>query len=124
MYDSRQPLPSPGILSAGQNRLVSVADARNVNSGATTTIGVIPDRAVAVAANVTVTGTSGQGYLSINSGGNTVISASTINWFGSGQTLANGVILTLNASREITVICGSGSGSATHFIIDITGYFL
>jgi hypothetical protein len=31
------------------------------------------------------------------------------------------VILTVNAVRELTVICGGGG--ATHFVIDVTGYF-
>lgn len=123
VYDSRKPLPTQGTLATGSNRLVSVADARNISTGAVLTADVVPADAVAIAANVTVTGTTGRGYLSINPGGNTTVSASTINWFGSNQMLANGVSLTLNASREITVICGGTSG-ATHFIVDVTGYFL
>lgn len=123
VYDSRKPLPAPGALATGSNRLVSVADSRNITTGAVITAGIVPANAVAIAANVTVTNTTGTGYLSINPGGNTTVSASTINWFGSNQTLANGVTLTLNANREITVICG-GTGSATHFLIDVTGYFL
>lgn len=123
VYDSRRPAPTPGTLSTGLNRLVSVADARNISTGAVTVTDVVPVGATAIAANVTVTNTSGSGFLAINPGGDTVVAASTINWFGPGQTLANGVVLTLNASREITAICGGSSG-ATHFIIDVTGYFL
>ena len=125
VYDSRRPLPLPalGTLGTGLNRLVSVADSRNITSGAVIASNIVPSNAVAIAANVTVTASTGTGYLSINPGGNTTVSASTINWFGSSQTLANGVILTLNANREITVICG-GTASATHFLIDVTGYFL
>jgi hypothetical protein len=58
----------------------------------------------------------------MNPGGNTVAGASTINWFGPDQTLANGIGLTLNASRQLTAVC-SGGGS-THFIVDISGYYL
>ena len=115
-------MPTPGLLSTGQNRLVSVADGRD-NNGTVTTPNLVPAGATAVTANVTVTGTTGTfGYLAINPGGNTVEGASTINWFGAGQTLANGVGLTLNATRQITVICNGGGG--THFIIDISGYYL
>jgi len=57
----------------------------------------------------------------VNPGGTTVVSASSINWSAAGQILANGISLTLNSSREITVIAG-GAGS-TQFIIDILGYY-
>jgi len=125
VYDSRAGAPSPtGILPAGANRLVSVADGRN-GAGAVVTPNLVPAGATAVTANVTVTGTtSGFGYLAINPGGNTVEGASTINWFGAGQTIANGVTLTLNVSREVTVICNGAAGASTHFLIDVSGYYL
>jgi hypothetical protein len=123
VYDSRVNLPTPGTLSSGQDRLVSVADARNLTTGAITTPDVVPAGALAVSANVTVTSTTGKGFLSINPGFDTVIKASTINWFESGQTLANGVMLTLDTARRVSVICG-GTANDTHFVIDITGYFL
>lgn len=122
VYDSRAAAPTPGPLATGSNRLVSVADGRN-SAGAVTVPNLVPAGATAVMANVTVTGTiGGFGYLAINPGGNTVEGASTINWFGEGQTLANGVGLTLNGNREVTVICNGGG--ATHFLIDIAGYYL
>jgi hypothetical protein len=123
VYDSRAPLPSPGILAAGANRTISVADGRYSN-GTVVTPDLVPVGATAVAANVTVTGTTGSfGFLCVNPGGSTSESSSTINWFGAGQNIANGVSLTLNASRELTVVCGLGGGS-THFIVDISGYYL
>ncbi|MGB8861884.1 MAG: hypothetical protein WCC60_21695, partial [Ilumatobacteraceae bacterium] len=123
VYDSRQPQPSPGPLSNGQNRTITVKDARTVNGGAITITNAIPTGATAVAANITITATTGTGFLAINPGGNTTVTASTINWFGPDQTIANGVTLTLNTNRELTAICDGGGGS-THFIIDITGYYL
>ena len=62
------------------------------------------------------------GHLAIDPGGNTVEGASTINWSAAGLTIANGVTLTLNATRQLTVICNGGG--STHFIIDIAGYYL
>jgi len=122
VYDSRAAAPSPGLLATGSNRTISVADGRD-SAGQVTAANVVPAGALAVSANVTVTGTTGGfGYLAINPGGNTVEGASTINWFGPGQTLANGVGLTLNANRELTVICNGGG--STHFLIDIAGYYL
>lgn len=122
VYDSRQALPQPGVLSTGQNRTISVKDARAVNGGAITITDAIPAGATAVAANITIASSSGGGYLAVNPGGNTVISASTINWSAAGQVLANGVILTLNNERQLTIICDGGG--STQFIVDITGYFL
>ena len=79
--------------------------------------------ATAVTANVTATNTVGTGYLAVNPGGTTSVAASTINWVGTGLNLANGVTLTLNANRELTVICGGQPGAQANFIIDITGYY-
>ena len=124
VYDSRAAAPSPGLLAAGNNRLVSVADGRD-NNGTINAANIVAGGATAVAANITITGTTGGfGYLSINPGGNTVEGASTINWSAAGLTIANGVTLTLNASRQLTVICGGGAGASTHFIVDIAGYYL
>jgi hypothetical protein len=109
------------VLSGGQNRTISVANSYNV-SGTLVTSDFIPAGATAVFANVTVVDTVGAGYLSINPGGTTAVAASTINWSANGQVLANGISLTLNASREITVV--NGSGGSTQFIIDITGYWM
>jgi len=126
VYDSRVGSPGPSGpllgLATFNTRTISVADGRNAN-GVVTSPNLVPAGATAVAANVTVTGTQGVGYLAINPGGVTAVTASTINWFGSNQDLANGVILTLNSNRELTVVCGDG-GVATHFIVDISGYYL
>jgi hypothetical protein len=122
VYDSRQALPLPGVLGSGQNRTISVKDARAVGGGAVTITDAVPAGATAVAANITIASASGGGYLAVNPGGNTVISASTINWSAAGQVLANGVILTVNNNRQLTIICDGGG--STHVIVDITGYFL
>ncbi len=124
VYDSRQALPSPGKLTTGATRTVSVKDGRATTGGAVTIANLVPAGARAVTANVTVVGTVGTGYLTVNPGGTIAVTASTINWFGTNQVLANGVLLTLNASREVTVICGGAAGVETHFFIDVTGYYL
>ena len=121
VYDSRSPTPAPGPLAGGLNRLVSVADGRDLISGAVSTADVVPIGTTAIACNVTVSNTVGAGFLTVNPGGNVVIAASTINWFGPGQILANGVIVTISADRNVTVI--AGGGGQTDFILDVTGYF-
>jgi len=121
VYDSRQTSPTPGALSGGSTRTISVKDARAVNGGAVVTADAIPAGATAVAANITIVATAGAGFLSMNPGGTTAITASSINWSAAGQVIANGISLTLNANRELTVVCDGGS---THFIVDINGYYL
>jgi hypothetical protein len=122
VYDSRCAQPSPGPLSSGGIRLLSVAAQRDLNTGAVTNANFIPPNATAVFANVAVVNTMDAGYLTINPGGVTTVSASTINWGTSNQIQANGVSLTLDNARQVTVVAG-GSGS-TDFLIDIFGYWL
>jgi len=121
VYDSRlSTYARNGVLGSGQNRTLSVANSYDVN-GALVTTNFVPAGATAVFANVTVVDTVGAGYLALNPGGTTVVSASTINWSASGQILANGVTLTLNGSRQVTAI--NGSGGSTNFIVDVLGYY-
>lgn len=122
VYDSRCAQPSPGPISSGNVRLLSVAAQRNINNGRVTNANFIPANATAVFANVAVVNTADSGYLTINPGGVTTVSASTINWGTSNQTQSNGVSLTLDNIRQVTVIAG-GPG-ATDFLIDIFGYWL
>lgn len=120
VYDSRLAV---GVIATGASRTVSVANKID-GTGAVAQANVVPAGATAVAFNVTVTNTVGtNGFLAVNDGGNTSAASSTINWFANGQKLANGSIVKLNGSREITVVCGGLPGS-THFIVDVVGYYL
>ncbi|CAB4723597.1 unannotated protein [freshwater metagenome] len=121
VYDSRlSTYALHGVLGSGQNRPISVANSFDVN-GTPVTANFVPIGATAVFANVTVVDTIGNGWLAINPGGTTAVSASSINWSASGQILANGISLTLNATRQITVV--NGSSGSTNFIIDVLGYY-
>ena len=123
VYDSRRPTyPLNGVLSSGQNRTISVANSYHTETGALVTSNFVPAGATAVFANVGVVNTVGEGWLAVNPGGVTAVSASTINWSAAGQILANGVALTLNGSRQLTVV--NASPGSTDFFIDITGYWL
>jgi hypothetical protein len=66
VYDSREAAPAPGALSTGQNRLISVADRRNITGGAVAQTNFVPAGATAVAANVTIVSASGAGFVAIN----------------------------------------------------------
>ncbi|MEQ1699285.1 MAG: hypothetical protein ABMA25_04200 [Ilumatobacteraceae bacterium] len=119
-YDSRKPSANP--LATGQSRTVSVATKYDINGNSLGAL--VPVGATAIAFNLTVVNTVGSnGYLAINEGGNTTVSASIINWSAAGLTLANSSLVQLNANREITVICG-GTATSCNFIIDVVGYYL
>lgn len=101
---------------------MSVADECNDTDGAVQTANLIPAGARAVAYNVTIDRTDSAGFLSINPGDVLSSGSSTINWSASNLILANAGIVRLDGLRQLKVFCG-GVGS-THFLIDITGYYL
>lgn len=82
--------------------------------------GAIPASGVsAVALHVTVTGATGAGYLTVWPAGTSRPNASSIN-FGSGQTVANTVLVSIGAGGVVDLFNGA-TGSA-HFIVDVSGY--
>ena len=120
-YDSRAPLPLQGALAAGGSRPVSVADGRDIVSGAVTFVGLVPDGATAITYNLTITNTVNGGFVAIAPGSATDYAASAINWSSSGTTVANAGVVKLGLDRQVMVFA---EGGATDFIIDITGYYL
>lgn len=92
----------------------------------------IPNEAIAVSFNVTVAGTEGIGFLEVRAANTPSSGASTINWFGPDQRLANSGNVLLGAagfgdgdgSDSIDVEIGGASGAKAHVIIDITGYYV
>ncbi len=123
VYDSRQSGYSGnnGILSRGASRTISVKDSRSGN-GTVVTADAIPAGTTAVAFNITVASPTGINYLVIAPGGATLPETSIVN-FIAGQNVANASVVGVNASREVTVWCGGDIGD-THFILDISGYYL
>ncbi|MEQ1702055.1 MAG: hypothetical protein ABMA25_18245, partial [Ilumatobacteraceae bacterium] len=123
VVDTRLSAGGIGPLSTGNAMTVSVANRKAV--GVVPALAdFVPAGATAIAANVTVTNTVASGFLTVNPGGTSTIGASTINWSSSGLSLANGVILTLNASRELTIVYGGVVTAATNVIVDVNGYYL
>jgi hypothetical protein len=90
---------------------------------------VLPDQAVAVSFNVTVTNTEGAGFLTIYDTGPPVVppKTSTVNWWQAGQTIANSGIVAVGRKPEpglyVGVLVGGNQWAKTNYIIDITGYF-
>lgn len=119
-YDSRF---ADGRLSNELNRLVSLKDAIDLNTGAVTQANALPAGATGVMFNFTCTGTVAGGFLAVTPGDASAFAVSTINWSASGQTFANATFVKLGGDRQVKVFAG-GSGAASNFIIDITGYTL
>jgi hypothetical protein len=125
VYDSRAGQPLAGPIANGQNRSVSVADSRDLNTGVVITANAVPAGATAISCNLTVVNTLGGGFLTINPGGVTTPGAASVNWTAAGQVLNNGIIAAINAtSRQVTIVCGGGTGARTDVVLDVTGYYL
>ena len=111
-YDSRT---AQGPLVGGRYRNVNLS---------TNTGGVLPDGVTAVAYNLTVTDGTGAGFLTVSPGNITSTpTSSTINWWGPGQMLANGIDVKVDAGKSVNVYAGPSAGVSTQFVIDIVGYF-
>jgi streptogramin lyase len=82
----------------------------------------LPDNAIAVSFNVTVTAPSAAGDLRIFPGGGGAPLASVIN-YGAGQTRANNGIVPIGADGSIVVLCDQASG-VVDLILDVNGYFV
>lgn len=126
VYDSRHDLtymgPPNHPISTGQTRTISVAHKVDA-TGVITVLDYVPAGATAIAYNLTAVNTVGtNGWLAVNPGGNVTVSASAINWSSAGLTTANASLVSVNAGRQVTVICG-GTATSCNFIIDVVGYY-
>ena len=124
VYDSRRDMTptASGLLSTGASRVIPCKDRRDPVTGAIVAANVVPAGATAVAYNLTVTGTVAKGFLSVEPGNVTVSGGSTIILSEAGLALANASLCRLDADRQLKVFC-DGAAAATHFIIDIVGYY-
>jgi hypothetical protein len=104
-YDSRT---SGGPLSGGHSRTVALASQ-------------LPVGARGAIVNLTVTHTVSGGYLKLYAAGTPTPATSAINWFASGQTLANQATTAVSLARSISVTAGGGSAQ---FIVDVLGYLV
>jgi hypothetical protein len=115
LADTRQ---SPGpwgapALASGQSRSFDL----NQSCG-------VPATAKALSLNVTVTGPTGSGYVTLGAGGCSVPATSSLN-FAVGRTRANNAIATLAADGSGNLLAfafATGNGTV-HLILDVNGYF-
>ncbi len=82
----------------------------------------VPVDAQAVTGNLTVTGQSKGGYVSVTRTKTTTPSVSSIN-FPVGDTRANGITVPLDTNEDMHLIYKATSGATTHLILDLSGYF-
>ena len=97
-----------GPLGPGASRDLQVAGTAEVPVGAT-----------AVALNVTVTGTTAAGYLTLYPAGESAPLASNLNW-SAGETVANLAIVPVGVGGAIVIHNSTG---ATQVVVDLQGYF-
>jgi hypothetical protein len=83
----------------------------------------IPNNAVAITGNLTIVGQQQAGYASLTPLPNAFPATSTIN-FPLGDNRANNITSPLSNAGGVSLTYKAGAGKQTHFILDVTGYFL
>src|ERR1700676_86962 len=82
----------------------------------------IPAGAKAISANLTVTGGSSSGFVTVGPG--CITQVSNINWAAAGQARANNAVLALDVGGAVSVKSQVAPGNGTvQFVLDINGYF-
>ena len=105
LYDSRSSTPMP----SGTSRDIQVRG-----------IGGVPSTATAVIVNLTVTRTTGSGWLTAHAGGTTSTGTSNLNYVA-GQTKARLAIVALDANGRLRL--STGGPGQVDVIVDVQGYF-
>ena len=82
----------------------------------------VPASARALSVNLTVTGATAPGFLTLYPGSGTLPVASHVN-FSTGQTRANNAVVPLSSAGDGVLAVQNGSTGAVHVILDVNGYF-
>lgn len=123
-YDSRKTSYTVnGPMAPNTNRLVSLADGHDHDSGAVTTANVVPVGATAAVVNVTVSSPTEKNFIAVTAGDTMTTATSLQNWDAGVTQIANSVTVPLDASRQIRVYMGDQAGSAD-VIVDVFGFYL
>ena len=117
VYDTR-----PGNLPNTGPKTPLVGGTPRTNIAANNNGSGVPAGARAILANVTVVNTVGSGFLLLYKNGIPMPLASTINWFGTGQVLANDTTVALDSQARFSTFVGAGA--QTDVFVDVIGYLL
>jgi hypothetical protein len=113
VLDSRDGTGLAGAFQNGVPRTLDIAEPG----------GVIPETAVAITGNVTVTQQTGGGYIAVTKDPDSTPETSTLN-FPKGDNRANGLFAPLNSEGELSIVYKSGAAGATaHVLLDVSGFF-
>jgi hypothetical protein len=80
----------------------------------------VPVDALGVLVNVTATGQSGSGFLSVRANGVAYANTSNLNWTAAAQTIANAATVACGSGAKIAVRLGVATSS--NVIVDVVGY--
>ncbi|HZF13059.1 MAG TPA: M12 family metallo-peptidase [Thermoanaerobaculia bacterium] len=113
LIDTRNPNGPLGgpVMAAGTQRTFTLTGVCGVPAGAKT-----------LSTNVTITGSSGGGFLSFYSGNGLPFGTSNLS-FAAGQTRACNTMLELASDGSGTIGLLNGSNGAVQVIVDVNGYF-
>ena len=119
VYDSRPGAGGEGPFLVGVTRTVNCA-----TGPAPASTPAVPAGAKGALLTVTIDGTVGGGFLQVYSEAlASPPSASSANWYESGQSQANAVTTAVNGSK-VKVTCGGNPGSSTNVLVDVVGYYM
>jgi hypothetical protein len=116
--------PQPGLLAAGSARAILVTGAVAGSSCN------IPSNAKAVSVNLTAVGPTVQGFLTLYPSSSAFPGVSSLNVLAGTPAIANSALVPLNfdgtaaVEPSIKVVYGTNGGGTTHFVLDVTGYFV
>lgn len=116
--------PAQSFFSLPSSRQYDSRGGAKLQPGEERTIGLgggagVPPQARGAVINLTVTETEGAGFVALFPADQAWQGTSSINWFGTGQNLANSLVTPMDASQQVTI---RGGASPTHVIVDILGY--
>jgi len=113
LVDTRIGLPFMGPIKTGVPVTVAIAGH-----------GDVPATAIGISGNLTVTGQTYLGYLTVSTLPTGTTATSTLN-FPSGDIRANGFAVSLAPDGSLAVgYTAMQKGSSTHFVLDLAGYFI
>ena len=117
-YDSR--LNAGPKIQPGQTRLIPLTSGFDLNN---VSVMALPPGATAAIITLTLADTDAPGgFLTIYSAAATQPATSSVNWKAAAQDIAVGTQVAVDGTGSVRVTDGVG-GAATHFIIDVVGYY-